>query len=402
MINWVKKVKKKFIKKIKLSDLLNRNKFSIVEVVLLLFFTLFIGIVIGYFITFKLTRVVESKDTTLISNVYDSILNNYYKEITLDELEKAAVSGVVEYLDDENTIELYDQTFFELKEQINGYFCGIGVNVVFENNKLVIVNVIEGSISEKVGILVDDIIYDVDGIRVNQDNFLDLIKGSCETNLKLGIKRDEEYLNFDLIRESISINSVTSQYFDVGDKYVGYIDIDVFSLNTYDDFRENLKKLEDKNIKSLIIDLRNNPGGVVSSARKIMNIFFKKNTTLYKSKSRNVTTIIKDNSKESRDYPIIILMNECTASASEIFVSGFKENYKDIILVGKTTYGKNTIQNNLSLTDNYGIKYTSSEWYTSNNKSVKDIGIIPDIVVDNGGFSFYDDTQLQEAINILK
>ena len=133
-----------------------------------------------------------------------------------------------------------------------------------------------------------------------------------------------------------------------------------------------------------------------------MNLFFEKNTILYSFKSRNKETIVKDDSKESRNYKIVILMNENTASASEMFITAFNDNYKDVTLIGKSTYGKNTIQTNLTLTENYGIKYTSSEWFTSKDLSVKEFGVQPDIAIDNSGTSFYEDNQLQAAINLLK
>ena len=406
MINEVKKrinkLKKKFIKKIKISNLLNRNRFSMVEVILLLLITLVVGVIIGYSINFKFKNIVNNSESILLTSVYDNILHNYYKEVSSDELDKAAISGIIDYLDDENTIELYDSSYDDLREQVNGYFCGIGVSVVLENNNLVVIKVIENSISEKVGIKIDDIIYEVDGIKVNDSNFIDLIKGTCGTDLKLSVKRGKEKLEFNLIREAVSINSVTSQYFDVNGRNVGYIDIDVFSLDSYKLFLKNLERLENNNIKSLIIDLRNNPGGVVSSARKIMNLFFEKNTILYSFKSRNKETIVKDDSKESRNYKIVILMNENTASASEMFITAFNDNYKDVTLIGKSTYGKNTIQTNLTLTENYGIKYTSSEWFTSKDLSVKEFGVQPDITIDNSGTSFYEDNQLQAAINLLK
>lgn len=401
-LKFKKYLNKKFFKKIKMSLFMNRNRFSIVEVIILLFITLVFGVVIGYFITFSFNKEVKVVDKSLSALVYDEIVNNYYKEVPVDELDKAAIKGMIDYLDDEYTSELSDDVYSDLKEQINGYFCGIGVTAIYEDEYLRVINVIEDSISDKSGIKIDDLIYEVDGVKVTDENFSDLIRGKCGSNVLIRVIREKEYLKFDLKREEISLNTVISQYFDVNNKYIGYIDIYGFSNNSYDMFVENLKRLEDKKIKSLIIDLRDNHGGVLSSTRKIMNLFFEKNTTLYGYKNRNKKTIVKDNTKESRSYPIVILMNEDTASAAEIFISAFKENYENVTLIGKATYGKNTIQTNLQLTNNYGFKYTVSEWFTSKDNSVKENGILPDIDVDMGGVNFYDDMQLQEAIELLK
>ena len=379
----------------------NSNKFSMLEVILLLFVTLVFGVMLGYFTTFNYRGSSKVVPQSLISEVYDSILNNYYKDVDTEDLDKAAIKGIIDYLNDENTIELEDSQYAELKEQISGYFCGIGVTVIYEDEKLTVVKVLDDSAAYKAGIKVDDIITKVDGIVIDSENYLDLIKGKCDTKLTLSVVRNNEELNFDITREAVSLNHITSQYFDVNDKYVGYIDVDVFSYDSHIAFKNHLERLEDKNIKSLIIDLRGNPGGSVVSTRQIMNLFFKKNTTLYTYESKNKKTIIKDGTSDYRDYPVVILMNEETASSAEIFISGFKDNYSDVTLIGKNTFGKNSIQTNLALTEDYAIKYTTSEWFTSKGESVKDNGIAPDVEVNCGGSNFYDDHQLQAAIEIL-
>ena len=339
---------------------------------------------------------------SLISDVYDSLLNNYYKEIDMEDLDKAAIKGIVDYLDDEYTFELEDSQYNELKEQINGYFCGIGVTVTYENEKLTIIKVLENSAAQNVGLKVDDVITHVDGIKIDTENYIGLIKGKCGTKVSLDVVRGEEKLIFNIVREAVTLDYINSQYFDVNGKYVGYIDVDAFSYNSYDLFKKNLNRLEEKDIKSLIIDLRNNHGGVVAATRQILNLFFEKNETLYIFESRNKKTIMKDGTSEYREYPVVILVNDETASAAEIFTYAFKENYKDIKIIGNTTYGKNTIQTNLALTEDYAIKYTTSQWFSPSGESVKDKGIIPDMEIAAGGSNFYDDYQLQAAIDLLK
>lgn len=382
-------------------NLFKNNKFSMLEVILLLFVTLVFGVMIGYFTTFNRMNT-KVAPNSLISEVYDSLLNNYYKEIDTENLDKAAIKGIIDYLDEENTFELEDSQYNELKEQINGYFCGIGVTVVYENDKLTVIKVLDDSAAFNVGLQVNDVITHVDGIKIDNENYIDLIKGKCGNKVSLDVLRGEDKLIFNIVREAVALNHITSQYFDVNDKYVGYIDVDAFSYNAFDTFKKHLIRLEDKNIESLIIDLRSNPGGVVASTRQVLNLFFKKNTTLYTFESRNKKTIMKDGTNEHREYPIVLLVNDETASAAEIFTYAFKENYSNVKIVGQTTYGKNTIQTNLSLTDDYAIKYTSSQWFSSKGETVKNKGIVPDVEVADGGSNFYEDTQLQAAINLLK
>ncbi len=401
----MKKTFKTFLRKLKRKKQmaqLNKVRFSLTEVVLLLFVTLVFGVMIGYFSTSNLKKTSEIYPESILMKVYNSLVNNYYDDISTESLEKAAIKGMMDYLDDDNTHELSDSLYNDMKDQINGYFCGIGVSVIYENNNLEIIKVIEDSAADKIGLKVNDIITKVDNINVDSDNYIDLIKGKCNQEVKLTIIRKDKELTFNIIREPVYLEHISSQYFDVNDKYIGYIDINAFSHDSYDNFLKHLNRLEDKKISSLIIDLRDNLGGVVLSTRKIMNLFFDKNTTLYSTKSRNKTTIIKDSTSEMRSYPVVILMNESTASSAEILISCFQDNYPNVKLVGKHTFGKNTIQTNLSLMEDYGIKYTVSEWYTSKGISVKDKGIIPDIEVVSGGINYYDDTQLQAAIDLLK
>lgn len=394
-------VKKKKVKDVVI-DKFNSNRFSMFEVILLVFITLVFGVMIGYLITFKSRNYKTVVSENKVSEVYESIIKNYYKDISSDELAESAIKGMMDYLDDEYSTELSDSVYNDFNDQINGYFCGLGIAVFYENNGLFVFEVNKNGAADKAGIKANDVIYEVDGIKVDNENYTKLIKGKCGDKVNVKIKRADENLEFDITREAVSLDVVESQYFDVNEKYIGYIDVNVFSNNSYDLFVKELKRLEDKNISSLIIDLRSNPGGVLNSTRKIMNLFFEKNTTLYSYQSRNKETVIKDSSSQKRDYPIVILMNEDTASSAEIFISCFKECYGNVKLIGKSTYGKNTIQKSLFINDNYGIKYTISEWFTPKGNSVKDKGIVPDIEVEYGGPNFYDDLQLQKALDLLK
>lgn len=400
----IRKIKKKNKLKFNVSfnSFFNNNRFSMLEVVLLLFVTLFIGVMIGYFATHSLKNTEEASTDLYITKVYEKLLNDYYLNVSQEELEKSAINGMLNYLDDNNTVEVVDEYYTELKEQVNGYFCGIGVSVVYENDKLEVIKVIEGSPANKAGLEVNDVLLEVDGIEIDENNYQDLIRGKCDSKFTLKYRRDKKEKKVVVNREPISLGNVTSKMFDIDDKHIGYIDVDAFSLDSYELFINNLNRLENKDISSLIIDLRGNPGGTVSSTRKIMNLFFEKNVTLYSFKSRNKKTFIKDGTPEKRDYPIVLLIDETTASSAEIFASCFKENYENVTLVGKASFGKNTIQSYLSLDDDYGIKYTISEWFTSKGNSVLENGVIPDVEIAAGGVTYYEDTQLQEAISILK
>ena len=188
-------------------------------------------------------------------------------------------------------------------------------------------------------------------------------------------------------------------------KNIGYIKISIFAANTASQFTTKLKELENNGIDSLIIDVRDNAGGYLSNVSTILELFMKKDTVLYKTETKTNSVSRKDNTEEYRSYPVVVLVNGSSASASEILASCFKENYNSTI-IGTTTYGKGTVQETVSILDSSMAKITTKKWLTSSGEWINEKGIEPDIKVSlNDTYlknPIYDnDNQLASAINVI-
>lgn len=416
----MRKSKKKSDKKVKKDNFFNMldfnldndSKFSIFEVVIIIFISIVFGIIVGYILTYTRSPLSSVKSNSKLSEIistYNSIKDNYYKEIDDDTLVNVAVSGMIGSLDDKYSNYMDSSTTDSFNESVEGSFVGIGITIMFDGEYNKIIAVDDKGPSKK-SLKVDDLIVEVSGKDVRGiygDDLRKLIRGKVGTTIKIKVLRNNKYLTFSIKRTNIEIETVKSNYFDVENKRIGYLDVDVISSNTYKQFNKNLKRLEDKNIDSLIIDLRDNPGGHLSQTKEILSMFFNKKTVLYQLKDKDTKKKIYSSSNETRSYPIVILVNDGSASASEIITSCFMENYNNIKVVGTTTYGKGTVQQSHQLSTGTSIKYTVQEWLTSKGKSINEKGIKPDeeLLMNSEYYSnptYNTDNQLQKAIEILK
>ena len=416
----MRKSKKKSDKKLKMEnffnilnfDLDNDSKFSIFEVVIIIFISIVFGMIVGYVLTYTRSPLGSVKSNSKLSEIistYNSIKDNYYKEIDEDTLVNAAVSGMIGSLDDNYSNYMDSSTTDSFNESVEGSFVGIGITIMYDGEYNKIIAVDDKGPSNKI-LKVDDLIVKVSGKDVRGiygDDLKKLIRGKVGTAVKIKVLRNNKYLTFSIKRTNIEIETVKSNYFDVESKRIGYLDVDVISSNTYKQFNKNLKRLENKNIDCLIIDLRDNPGGHLSQTKEILSMFFNKKTVLYQLKDKDTKKKIYSSSNETSSYPIVILVNDGSASASEIITSCFMENYNNIKVVGTTTYGKGTVQQSHQLSTGTSIKYTVQEWLTSNGKSINEKGIKPDeeLLMNSEYYSnptYNTDNQLQKAIEILK
>ena len=416
----MRKSKKKSDKKLKMEnffnilnfDLDNDSKFSLFEVVIIIFISIVFGMIVGYVLTYTRSPLGSVKSNSKLSEIistYNSIKDNYYKEIDEDTLVNAAVSGMIGSLDDNYSNYMDSSTTYSFNESVEGSFVGIGITIMYDGEYNKIIAVDDKGPSNKI-LKVDDLIVKVSGKDVRGiygDDLKKLIRGKAGTAVKITVLRNNKYLTFSIKRTNIEIEIVKSNYFDVESKRIGYLDVDVISSNTYKQFNKNLKRLENKNIDSLIIDLRDNPGGQLSQTKEILSMFFNKKTVLYQLKDKDTKKKIYSSSNETRSYPIVILVNDGSASASEIITSCFMKNYNNIKVVGTTTYGKGTVQQSHQLSTGTSIKYTVQEWLTSNGKNINEKGIKPDeeLLMNSEYYSnptYNTDNQLQKAIEILK
>lgn len=353
------------------------------------------------------------------SSSIESTFNNFKKFIekkyigTIDEekMLESAIKGYVEGLDDEYSEYITKEEMKEYMEETNGKYVGIGVYISnnTQTNQIVVLMPMKGSPAEEAGMKSGDIITKIDGVEYKGEDLSkasNALKQEEGTKVKVEILRDNQTIELEIERKTIKINHVESE---VINNSIGYIQISTFDDGCYDEFKQKIDELKTKNIKSLIIDLRNNGGGIVEEAINIADLFTTKNSTLLITTGKNTEEEITKAKKDKEiDMPIVILVNENTASASEILTAAIKENCDKVTIVGKTTFGKGVIQTIFTLTDGSGLKLTTNEYYTPKRNKINKTGIKPDVEVDfPENESVYSiekqkDTQLQKAIELLK
>ncbi len=394
-------------------DLDGDSKFSIFEVIIVTFISIIFGIIVGYILTYTSTPIKAIKsDHNLeeIISTYNTIKDNYYDDIDEDSLADNAIKGMVSSLDDSYSSFMDNKTTESFNESVDGYFVGIGVTIMYSDEYNQIIKVDEDGPGDKAGLKVNDIILSVDGKSVKGvygEELTSLIKGKSGTKVKIKIKRGDTTKNITVKRGIIEIENVTSHLLEENGKKIGYINVDIFASNTYKQFKKNLNRMEKKKAEALIIDLRDNPGGHLSQTRDILSMFFDKKTVLYELKNKNKVSKIYSSSNEKRNYPIVILVNGNSASASEVMASCFKDNYKNVTVVGTKTYGKGTVQQTIKLSSGTSFKYTTEKWLTSKGKSIDGVGLNPDINVEleqsyYSNPTYENDLQIQKAVEILK
>lgn len=354
----------------------------------------------------------DNKDIESALNRYKAIIDKYYLgEVNEEDLKEGAIKGYVEGLGDPYTEYISKEDMKDYLDDTMGNFVGIGIYMVknTEANKVQILAPIKNSPAEKAGILPGDLIISVDGTTYTAEDMSVVstkIKGEEGTTVKLEILRGTESKTFELKRENIKVNPVEGK---VLSNQIGYIEFSSFDEGTAKDFKAKYEELQRQGIKSLIIDLRNNGGGIVDEALEIADYITDKGSNLlYEVDKNNNEEIKKSENAPIINMPIVILTNENTASSSEILAGALKDLGK-AKTCGTKTYGKGVIQQVLTLPDGSGIKITSEKYLTPNKTEINKIGIkpdeevkLPDTVKNVLSVEEKDDTQLQKAIEMLK
>lgn len=354
----------------------------------------------------------NSSDVASELSKYKSYIDKYYLgEVNEEKLKEGAIKGYIEGLNDPYTEYISKEDMKEYMENTLGNFVGIGIYMVKDTNlnKVKVLSPIKNSPAEKAGILAGDIIVSVDGIEYSGDEMsieAEKIKGEEGSTVKLEILRGTEKLEFEIKRESIKVNPVESK---VLENNIGYISFSSFDEGTAEEFKKKYLDIEKEGIKSLIIDLRNNGGGIVSEALKIADYILEKDSViLYEVDKNDKEKIEKSSNDPIINMPIVILTNGNTASSSEILAGALKDSGKAKI-VGEKTYGKGVIQQLITLYDGSGLKITTEKYLTPSRKEINKIGIepdeevkLPDTVKNVLSVDEKDDTQLKKAIELLK
>ena len=354
----------------------------------------------------------ESKDIANSLDTYKAILDKYYLgEINEEDLKEGAIRGYIEGVGDKYTEYISKEEMQEYMEDTKGNFVGIGIYMIQDKktDKIMIVAPIKNSPAEKAGVQAGDLILAVDGQECTANDMNTIsskIKGEAGTTVKLKLQRGNETLELEIKRESVTVNPVESKMLESN---IGYIKFTSFDENTSEDFKKNFENLQKQGAKSLIIDLRNNGGGIVDEALKIADYIAEKDSVLlYEVDKENKEVVKKSENAPIINMPIILLTNENTASSSEILAGALKDLGKAKI-VGTKTYGKGVIQEILTLPDGSGIKITTEKYLTPNKTEINKVGIEPDEKVELPEdlenvleIEEKDDTQLQKAIQMLK
>ncbi len=335
--------------------------------------------------------------------VYSSIIKEYYEDVDQDELIDSAINAMFSYLGDDYSEHLTEKETDELLEKLTGEYKGIGVEIYM--NKI-IYSVFEESPAEKVGLKENDQIIKIndEDLTGKDNNYVVEQIQKTEGKFKMTVIRDNQEVTVEIEKDKLYIPSVDSRVINSNNQKIGYIDITTFSSTTAKQFEKSLKKLENEEINSLIIDVRSNSGGYLVSAKDIANLFLEKGKLIYSLDEKGKKTDYKDTTITKRGYPIVVLINEYSASASEILTAALKDSYKATI-VGKKSYGKGKVQQTLNLKDGSMAKYTTAKWLTPNGKCIDKIGISPDYEVDlqmNEEETEVIDTQLNKAVEILE
>lgn len=405
------KSKKKYKKKKKNTRYVNgRFSLDIWEILIIVVATALVSCVFtGLILNHQFRKNINYIDTELIADdnvqefleIYSEIVNNFYEEVDEDAMIGAALDGMLKFLEDNYSIFLNKNDSDSLSESLEGAYEGIGIvaigNVVYQ--------VYENSPAEKAGLLANDEIIKINGTEINLENhelITELLDKDGENTIV--VKRDKETLTFKVEVAKVNIPSVSSTIIKNEEKNtkIGYLQLASFSAHSYEEVVEALEELEeDEEITSLIIDLRDNTGGYLTVATDISSLFLEKGSVIYSLENKDEKNEYKDETKEKREYKIVVLVNSNTASAAEILAAALHDSYGATI-VGKTTFGKGKVQTMTHYEDTI-VKYTSAKWIRPNGECVDEVGIVPDYEVNlEYGENVIYDRQLDKAIELLR
>jgi len=345
----------------------------------------------------------------LFGEVLEKINKEYVDEINQSEGMDSAINGLLQSLDPYSAY-MSPEIFNEMQTETSGEFGGLGIEVGMESGVVKVISPIDDTPASKAGIKAGDYIVKIDNIQVQGKSLseaVDLMRGSVGSEIELTVRRrgEKKALTFKIVREIIQIKSVKTELLE---KSIGYIRLTSFNENSGKQIKKEIQKFEkNKNAKSYILDLRNNPGGLLSQAIKISD-FFLDNGEIVSTKSRKKSENKKwfaNKGDLTNGKTLVVLINYGSASASEI-VAGALKNHKRAILLGENSYGKGSVQSIIPLKNNGAIRLTVAKYYLPSGESISEVGVSPDIEIseesDNFKIRTETDNQLNYAIKLLK
>ena len=349
------------------------------------------------------------KKIDLVGEVLEKINKEYVDEINQSESMDSAINGLLQSLDPYSAY-MSPEIFNEMQTETSGEFGGLGIEVSMESGVVKVISPIDDTPASRAGIKAGDYIVKINDVQVQGKSLseaVDLMRGPVGSGIELTIRRrgERKALIFNVVREIIQIQSVKA---DILEKNIGYLRLTSFNENSGKQIEREIKKLEkNKDVKSYILDLRNNPGGLLSQAIKISD-FFLDNGEIVSTKSRKPSENRKWFAKKgdlTNGKVLIVLINYGSASASEI-VAGALKDHKRAILLGENSYGKGSVQSIIPLKNDGAIRLTVAKYYLPSGKSISEVGVSPDIEIDEENDDFRikteTDNQLEYAIKLLK
>ncbi len=342
------------------------------------------------------------KKIDLFSEVLDKINKEYVDEINQSEAMDAAINGVLQSLDPYSAY-MSPESFQNMQTETSGEFGGLGIEVGMEFGVVKVISPIDNSPASKVGVKAGDYIVKIDNIQVQGKTLteaVELMRGPVGTDIEITVRRrnEKKALTFIITRDIIEVASVKSKILD---KKTGYLRLTSFNENSSNQIKDKIKEFKKNiNVENYILDLRNNPGGLLSQAIKISD-FFLDNGEIVSTKSKRKYENRKWFAKKGdilNSNALIVLINYGSASASEI-VAGALQDHKRAILVGESTYGKGSVQSIIPLKNDGAIRLTVSKYYLPSGKSISSVGVTPDIQVDESPDDFKLNTETDNQLN---
>ncbi|MHA0856194.1 S41 family peptidase [Paenibacillus sp. CMAA1364] len=331
----------------------------------------------------------KSSENRKIGAALDLIEGNYYKDVDRSMLVDGAINGMMQALSDPYSTYMGQETAQQFEESIEGSFSGIGAEVSLVNGNVTVVSPIKGAPAEKAGIRAKDILLSVNGESIaglELNVAVSKIRGVKGSTATIKVKREgvSDPIEYAIVRDDVALETVHARMIDNG---IGVIEISQFSLNTAERFKKELANLEQKGMKGLVIDVRNNPGGVLSVVIDISQQFVPKGEMIVQVENKNGKREKSFSKGSSKSYPVTLLMNKGSASASEILAGALQQS-AGVILVGDNSFGKGTVQTSFDkqLGDGSLLKITIAKWLTPNGTWIHEKGIKPDIAASQPAY----------------
>lgn len=389
-----------------------KKNFNSKEVIFLLIVTCLISLAIGNAINIDKKNLEQPIDENLteFEQNYQYIIDNYYEEVDKAKLIKGAIEGMVNSLGDDYSIAITDDMSNNFNIKLTGSYSGLGIEIVNDQSyNIYISDVIEGSPAEKAGLKVLDKIIRIDEIEFTGKKTTELtnyIKESNKEKYIIKVERDNKEETFELTRETIEIKSVYSEIKNIDNQKIGYVYISIFASNTSTQFKNAIEELEKEGINSLIIDVRSNTGGHLTSVVDMLSCLLDSSKIIYQIENKGEVTKYYSKGNTTKTYPIVVLQNNGSASASELLSAALKEEYGATI-IGENSYGKGTVQELISLQDGIQYKITTKKWLTPKGNWINGTGVSVDIEEKlseeyRQNPTDENDNQLQKAIEYLK